>query len=76
MQKERMIDLHFELSDAEYSVIVKDQGAGFDYENVPDPTLPENIEKPYGRGIFIMKNLSDEVDFEENGRLVKLKFNR
>lgn len=76
MQKEKMIDLHFELSDAEYSVIVKDQGSGFDYTNVPDPTLPENIEKPDGRGIFIMQNLSDEVDFEDEGRLVKLTFNR
>ncbi|MBD3662177.1 MAG: ATP-binding protein [Arenibacter algicola] len=76
MQKDRLIDLNFELSDAEYSVVIKDQGPGFDYENVPDPTLPENIEKPDGRGIFIMKNLSDEVEFEDNGSMVRLKFNR
>lgn len=76
MQKDKLFDLHFELSDAEYSVSIKDQGNGFDFNNVPDPTLAENLEKPDGRGIFIMKHLSDEVSFEENGRLVKLKFNR
>src|SRR6478735_8630352 len=37
---------------------VEDQGSGFNYDNLPDPTSPENIEKPGGRGIFLMKHLS------------------
>ncbi len=53
---------------------VEDQGTGFDYQHLPDPTAPENIEKPGGRGIFLMKHLSDEVDFKENGRIVELSF--
>ena len=53
---------------------VKDEGPGFDYDNLPDPTDPENIEKPNGRGIFLMKNLADEINFEENGRVVELIF--
>lgn len=53
---------------------IEDAGEGFDYENVPDPTAPENLEKPYGRGIFLMKNLADEVEFYEDGRVVELKF--
>ena len=53
---------------------IEDQGAGFDFNNLPDPTDPENIEKPNGRGIFLMKNLADEVSFEENGRIVELMF--
>ncbi|HCM77791.1 MAG TPA: ATP-binding protein [Cytophagales bacterium] len=53
---------------------VEDEGIGFDYHNLPDPTAPENIEKPGGRGIFLMKHLSDEVDFKENGRIVELSF--
>lgn len=53
---------------------VVDEGQGFDFENLPDPTDPENIEKPHGRGIFLMKNLADEVCFEENGRIVELIF--
>lgn len=53
---------------------VKDEGKGFDYHNLPDPTLPENVEKLYGRGVFLMRKLSDEVSFEDNGRLVVLTF--
>ena len=34
---------------------IEDSGSGFDYEGIPDPTAPENIEKPSGRGIFLMK---------------------
>lgn len=53
---------------------VKDEGEGFDYDNLPDPTDPENIEKIHGRGVFLMRNLSDQLSFEEEGRLVKLTF--
>jgi serine/threonine-protein kinase RsbW len=53
---------------------VEDEGSGFDYQHLPDPTSPENIDKPGGRGIFLMKHLSDEVDFKENGRIVELSF--
>jgi len=53
---------------------ISDEGPGFDYANLPDPTAPENIEKPNGRGVFLMKNLSDGCNFEEKGRVVKLEF--
>lgn len=53
---------------------IEDEGNGFDYDNLPDPTAPENIEKPGGRGVFLMKHLSDEVDFKEGGRIVELSF--
>jgi serine/threonine-protein kinase RsbW len=53
---------------------VEDEGRGFDHQNLPDPTSPENLEKPGGRGIFLMKHLSDEVEFDENGRVVELSF--
>jgi len=54
--------------------VVEDEGNGFSYYNLPDPTAPENIDKPGGRGIFLMKSLSDEVQFKENGRVVELSF--
>ena len=53
---------------------IQDQGPGFDYQHLPDPTSPENIEKPGGRGIFLMKNLCDEVKFHEGGKKVELTF--
>ena len=54
--------------------IVEDEGPGFDYSNLPDPTAPENIEKPHGRGVFLMRKLADGCDFQDNGRIVILDF--
>lgn len=53
---------------------ISDEGVGFDYINLPDPTAPENLEKPDGRGIFLMKNLSDGVAFDSNGSKVSITF--
>ena len=56
------------------SFTVKDEGIGFNFSNLPDPTNPENIEKPNGRGVFLMRNLADKVSFEDNGSKVILDF--
>ena len=53
---------------------IEDEGQGFNYDNLPDPTLPENLNKPGGRGIFLMKNLCDEVSFKSEGRIAELSF--
>jgi serine/threonine-protein kinase RsbW len=53
---------------------VEDEGPGFDYKNLADPTLPENVGKPGGRGIFLMKNLCDEVSFKNEGSIAELSF--
>lgn len=57
------------------SIEVTDQGNGYDYSSIPDPTLPENLQKPGGRGLFLMKNLCDKVNFYDNGRRIQLIFN-
>lgn len=73
-EEHKNVDLSLFLENDVIRFAVKDEGKGFDYKNLPDPTLPENLEKPYGRGIFLMKNLADEVSFQDNGRLVVLTF--
>ncbi len=60
----------------EFCFNVKDQGKGFDFVNLPDPTAPENLLKESGRGIFLMKNLADEVVFEDKGSSVNIYFNK
>lgn len=55
--------------------VVEDEGQGFDYENLPDPTSPENINKIGGRGVFLIKNLSDGVAFENKGKKIEMTFN-
>ena len=54
---------------------IKDDGPGFDFENLPDPTDPQNIEKPHGRGVFLMRNLADEIEFNDEGSTVIMSFN-
>jgi serine/threonine-protein kinase RsbW len=56
------------------TIRVEDQGEGFDYDNLPDPTAPENLDKVGGRGVFLMKHLSDEVRFEDKGRVSEMVF--
>lgn len=66
--------LSLTLDDNLLKFVVKDEGPGFNHGDLPDPTAPENLEKPGGRGIFLMKHLSDEVEFRENGKTVELSF--
>lgn len=54
--------------------IIEDEGFGFDYQNLPDPTDPENLEKVNGRGIFIISNLADKLEFEKNGARMLISF--
>lgn len=53
---------------------VKDEGDGFDYENIADPTSPELIEQPNGRGVFLMRKLSDLALYTNGGNTVDLYF--
>jgi serine/threonine-protein kinase RsbW len=70
----KSIDISFKSHPDRVSFSVKDEGPGFNYESLPDPTNPENIEKPNGRGVFLMRNLADNVTFEDNGSKVILDF--
>ena len=71
----KKVDIEFHSTeDHALHFIVKDQGKGFDYEHLPDPTDPANLEKISGRGIFLMRNLADDVAFSDNGATVEMVF--
>ena len=72
--KHKSVSLSLFLDDEIIRFIIRDEGSGFDFTSLPDPTAPENIKQPGGRGIFLMKNLSDEVHFTEEGSVVELLF--
>lgn len=59
-----------------FAFSVLDKGNGFDHLHLPDPTAPENIEKENGRGIFLMRNLADDVVFNESGNEVDIYFSK
>lgn len=54
--------------------LITDEGMGFDHQSLPDPTSPENIEKIGGRGVFLMQQLSDHIEFLNNGSTVEMQF--
>jgi serine/threonine-protein kinase RsbW len=70
----KMVHLELQMQQGLLKCSIEDEGSGFDYSDLPDPTEPENIEKLGGRGIFLMRNLSDDVKFEENGKKTILSF--
>jgi len=72
--KNKNVLLSATLHDEQIVFIVSDEGQGFDHQSLPDPTAPENIEKVGGRGIFLIKNLADEVSFKSEGRTLELTF--
>ena len=53
---------------------ITDEGEGFDYNHLADPTAPENIENLTGRGVFILKHLADQCIFNAKGNEVELHF--
>jgi serine/threonine-protein kinase RsbW len=59
--------------DGEVSIMVRDEGRGFDSNAVLDPTFSENLLFTHGRGIYLMKTLMDEVSFEEGGSVVRMR---
>jgi serine/threonine-protein kinase RsbW len=72
--KSKNVALTLHILDHRIKFTVEDQGKGFDYTTLPDPTSPENLAKPGGRGIFLMKHLCDEVAFKDDGKIVELDF--
>jgi serine/threonine-protein kinase RsbW len=56
------------------SFVVKDEGRGFDFNNIPDPTTTENLERSNGRGVFLMKELAQAIFFFDKGASVDMLF--
>ena len=71
----KTVNLSLVSSGTTLTFTIEDEGPGFDYKNLPDPTDPKNIEKPHGRGVFLMKNLADSIEFLNDGSKVKMNFN-
>lgn len=75
LAKDKLVTVEYLIDNDKVEFVIKDEGAGFDYTQIPDPTKPENLEKTHGRGVFLMHHLADEIEFEEEGSVVKMIFN-
>jgi len=69
---EKCVRVQAELRPGEVVVTVTDEGEGFDPSRVADPTLPENLRRSHGRGLFLLRSLADDVRFNEVGNAVTL----
>lgn len=74
--KELSVDLSVGDKETDFCFSVRDYGNGFDYDNLPDPTAPENVEKINGRGIFLMRSLAEDVIFDDGGTTVNIYFTK
>lgn len=70
----KLVTVNFTADGNMFDVTVTDQGEGFKYDTLPDPTDPANIENLHGRGVFIMRSLADAIEYNEAGNEVKMSF--
>lgn len=63
LEPEKRVEIELELEDGQLVVRVRDQGEGFDPEELGDPLAPENRMRPNGRGIFYMKSFMDDIQY-------------
>lgn len=70
----KLVTIEAEIDEDKITISVSDEGVGFDYSTIPDPTIPDNITKATGRGLYLMKVLSDHLEFQKNGSLVIMSF--
>ena len=73
---EKQVHIVLSLSEDEFYAQITDQGEGFNPDDVPDPTMDENLEKFSGRGVMLMKNFVDIVRYNPKGNSVELRKSR
>jgi serine/threonine-protein kinase RsbW len=68
----KKILVEYDVTDEAVTITVTDEGNGFDDQAVPDPTRDENLEKPCGRGVMLIRAFMDSVKYRLNGRQVQM----
>jgi len=68
----RKVTIGHVISRVKAEIAIMDEGLGYDPKALPDPTLPENLERDCGRGLFIVRHYVDEIDFNERGNRIRI----
>jgi serine/threonine-protein kinase RsbW len=72
MDRDKSVRVTGHVSPDRFEIQIADEGPGFDPVDVPDPTAPENIERPCGRGLLLMRHYMTEVAYHDRGRAVHM----
>lgn len=73
MDPEKYVQIDWTLSDSGVHIVIEDEGEGFNVQDVPDPTDDENLDKPGGRGIMLMRSFMNVVEYNESGNRLTLE---
>ncbi len=75
-REDSTVELRWEVDPQRVLIEVEDEGAGFEPEEVPDPRAPENLERPSGRGIMLMRAYMSHVEYNDAGNRVRMVYER
>jgi serine/threonine-protein kinase RsbW len=70
--RSKKVHISFSVHPERFDIQITDEGNGFDPADVPDPTAVENLERPCGRGLMLMRYYMNEVNFANNGNSVSM----
>jgi serine/threonine-protein kinase RsbW len=73
-ERDKIVNVEISYKNENLKITIKDEGKGFVPEEVPDPTIPQNLESLNGRGIFLMSKLADEIKYSKRGNSVTMLF--
>jgi len=74
LDNDKRVFIRVVFEDNKLQIEVKDEGVGFTVEGLPNPIEDKNLKKENGRGIFILQNIADEVEYCEGGSKVLIKY--
>jgi serine/threonine-protein kinase RsbW len=72
MDRSKQVRVAYRLEQERFDILIADEGPGFDPQDVPDPTAPENLERPCGRGLMLMRHYMTAVDYNPQGNVVSM----
>jgi len=72
MDRSKKVQISYRVRRDRFDITIADEGTGFDPNDVPDPTAVENLERPCGRGLMLMRYYMSEVEFDQRGNIVRM----
>lgn len=76
MDPNKSVRIGCSINAAKIRIVIEDEGTGFELNDVPDPTAEENLEKPCGRGIMLMRSFMNLIEYNDVGNIVVLEKHR